>query len=146
MKFCMVTQKYIFYILSTAFFEKQCGFAVIHFITLMTCFKMTSKHRKNRKKMFYSKVLQLWKNGVDKMYILHFSLFLPNIGAWQPHSWQKFVSLECNHFQVFMLVSMATVDSGNEMSCLGHSVCGNRSVQYKELYLICLDKNLDFTG
>ena len=45
-----------------------------------------------------------------------------------------------------MLVSMATVDSDNEMSCLGLSVCGNRSLQYKELYLICLDKILDLTG
>ena len=45
-----------------------------------------------------------------------------------------------------MLVSMATVDSDNEMSCLELSVCGNRSLQYKELYLICLDKILDLTG
>ena len=45
-----------------------------------------------------------------------------------------------------MLVSMATVDNDNEMSCLELSVCGNRSLQYKELYLICLDKILDLTG
>ena len=59
MKFCIVTQKSIAYILSTAFFEKQIGFVVIHFIALVTCSQMTPKHEKNRKKNVFSKSQQL---------------------------------------------------------------------------------------
>ena len=40
---------------------------------------------------------------------------------------------------------MATADSEDEMSCLGHSVSGNKSLQHQKVFEIRLDKKLDFT-
>ena len=105
-----------------------------------TRFKMTSKILKNRKKNRDSNPLQLWKNGVDKMYTHYLSSFLPNISAAQFDSWRICASSKSKHLHLYALVTMATADSEDEMSCLGHSVCGNRSLQHQKVFGIRLEK------
>ena len=72
-------------------------------------------------------------------------MFLPNISAAQFDSWQIFASSESKHLHLYALVTMATADSVDEMSCLGHSVSGNKSLQHQKVFEIRLDKKLDFT-
>ena len=66
MKFYMMVQQWTGYIVSTAFFEKQNSFVVIHLMTIITCFKTTKNISKIGKKYFLPNLYSFQKNGLTR--------------------------------------------------------------------------------